>query len=381
MPAWRPRRYVAAGEAHQPIAATAICGGDGMTIEQQQKEFIESLDGDLTPEQAAQLLEMGDGDTGATPPEEEAEPEASPETEDETDNSEANEPEETDEDQDKPEEIDESQLTAENTVILTKDGKHTIEFGKYQEWRTRAQKAEETLARLADAEAELARLQDEASAKADAGIAPTKKDLLVAQATKAIEQGASIELFGDFSEEALVNGIDQVVDVKLDAKLEAKLAERLAPLEQRYQQEATKAHIDAIYAAHPDADSIVESKELSDWIGTKPDFAQQQYWAVLEKGNTRSVIALFDEFKKATDATQQATPPPQETAKLRAAAKKAIEAAPKPVPSSLSDIPGGRPAGQSRFDQMAEMTDSVELLEHMNALSPEQRQQYVDRYL
>lgn len=358
-----------------------------MSIEKQQQEFIESLDGDLTPEQAAQLLEMGQGDTG-TAPETEAPPEASPEPEGENDDGEAEKPE-AEQNPEDPGEIDESQLTAENTVILTKDGKHTIEFEKYQGLRTRAQIAEERaataeaeIARLkAEAEANFAKLQAEARARADAGIAPTERDLQVAIAAKAVDQGASIDLFGDFSEEALVNGLDKLVDVKLDAKLEARLAERLRHIEQRYQAEAHTAHFNAIYAAHPDADSIVESKELADWIGTKPEFAQQQYWAVLDKGSSRDVIAMFDEFKSATGATQQATPPAVDPKQVQAAAKKAIETAPKPVPASLSDIPGGRPAGQSRFEQMAEMTDPVELLEHMNALSQEQRQQYMNRHI
>lgn len=362
-----------------------------MSIEKQQQEFIESLDGDLTPEQAAQLLEMGQGDTG-TAPETEAQPAASPEPEGEDDDGEAEKPE-AEQNLEDPGEIDESQLTAENTVILTKDGKHTIEFEKYQGLRNRAQIAEERaaaaeaeLARVrAEAEANFAQLQAEARARADAGAAPTERDLQVATAAKAMDQGASIDLFGDFSEEALANGLDKLVDVKLDAKLdamlEARLAKRLQPIEQQHQQNAAKAHFDAIYTAHPDADSIVESKELADWIGTKPGFAQQQYWAVLEKGSSRDVIAMFDEFKSATGATQQATPPARDPKQVQAAAKKAIETAPKPVPASLSDIPGGRPAGQSRFEQMAEMTDPVELLEHMNALSPEQRQQYLNRYI
>ena len=349
-------------------AATAICGGTDM-INEQQESFIQSLDGEVpTPAQAAQLLEMAlQGETG-TNPETGGEPAAS------TVNGDGPVGEAGKTDTGSTDELDPA-----NTVILAKDGKHTIGYNKLVEARESAQNYK---AQLETAQAELARLQTEAQERAAAGQVATQVDTQVATAQAAIDAGADPAIFGDFSEEALAKGIQTLVEAKVDARVDAILKQKLAPIQQKQQEDATEQHYGAIYEKHPDADSIAESKELAAWIGSQPTFVQAGYKDVLDKGTTDQVIELFDRFKQATGMTQAtAQPDPQKNAAaVKAAAKAAVANAAGTVPTSLSDFPGGRPSGATRAEAMADMT-GPELLEDMTNMTPQQIETFLNRSL
>lgn len=344
-----------------------------MTIETTRNEYIESLEGNLTPEQAAQLLEMAEGDTG-TLPDTDAQPGASTEqeqTEEPTDEA----PVSDDDDAEVP--GDESQLTPENTVILAKDGKHTIDYQKLLDSRQREQQWKERAETAEAAVVERDRLLVEAQQRADAGIAPTQTDKNVEFAQEAIRQGVDPAIFGDFSEEALANG---VYEAALTVARQV-IKEELAPFRQKQMLEEQDSHISRILAAHPDAQSIAQSKELEDWVRAQPRMLQPTLERVLHEGSADEVVELFDTFKQAqaTDVTQKGpTPDPQA---VKAAAKKALESAPKPVPNSLSDIPGGRPGGQTRFERLAETRDPHEMLDMMDELTPQQLEDYMNHHL
>jgi len=346
-----------------------------------QAEFIQSLNGELTPEQAAHLLEMGEGDTGAAP-DIGGEPAASrvegetakPEGEASNIESTANAGNPDAGKGTATEELPEG-LTPENAVILAKDGKHTISYDKLVEAR---QSSQEWKARAEAAQAELEALQAKAQARADAGEAPTAVDNQVATAQAAIDAGIDPAIFGDFSEEALAKGIQTLVDQRVAAVM-AQVDAKLSPIEQRVATDATEDHYKAIYEAHPDADSIVESKELADWIASQPSFTRAGYQAVLEGGTTQEVIELFDSFKQATGLTQAAAGQPDPES-VKAAAKAAIAKATPPVPASLSDFPGGAIGPGSRDEAMAGMTGQ-ELLGAMENMTPEQIETYLNRQL
>lgn len=336
-------------------------------MHEQQNEFIQSLNGELTPEQAAQLLEMGEeGDTGTPKPEEGGAPDATPAQVD-ADGAGTAKPEEA-----KGDAVDESTLTPENAVILAKDGKHTIDYQKLVDAREAAQQAK------AEADAtrrELEALKAQAQARADAGEAPTKVDNQVATAEAAIAGGVDPGLFGDFSEEALTKGIAALVEQRVAAATASMMA-KLEPIQQRQQIDATEAHYRAIYTAHPDADSIAESKELSDWIKAQPTFVQATYSDVLKSGTTAAVIELFDQFKRATGSTQTAAG--ADANDVKQAAQAAIAKAKVDAPTSLSDIPGGRAGAATRTELMADM-DGRDLLETMADMSPEQIETFLNR--
>ena len=315
--------------------------------------------GDLTPAQAAQLLSLGiQGDTGAPSPELSSGPAAAPAP---TDGS------------PQPAAQPEPELTAENAVILAKDGKHTISYDKLVQARETARAAQteaQTLAaQLQAAQQQLADLQAQAQARADAGQAPTATDNQVAAAQAAIDAGADPALFGDFSEEALAKGITKLVEQQVAARM-AAIDAKLKPIEQQAATDATTAHFNAIYSAHPDADSIVESQEFAVWKGAQPAVVRAALDQALEKGSSTDVIEVFSAFKA---ATQQQSPPAAGKGAMTPAeaAKAAIAKASAPIPASLSDIPGGRVAGTNVFEAMDTM-NSHELLAATSNMTAEQ---------
>lgn len=355
-----------------------------MDINQQQTDFLASLNGELSPENAARLLELADaGDTGAPTPDQDGAPsattgEASPKNPDSTPASQAAEGNDgkaatTAADTPAPD----GEPNPDSTVILAKDGKHTIPFEKLQEareaattWRTKAE----------EAQAELERLRAQVK-PADGAPTQLNTDQLNAAADQAVKEGIDPAVFGDFSDEAIAKGIATIIDQRM-AKIMEHLDTRLAPLAERQANDAVAEHKNAILQAHPDAGSIVQSRELRAWIDSQPTFLRSAYDQVLDAGSTKDVIELIDGFKKATGV--QSTPaggagnaPTPEAVKRAAAA--AIANAQSSVPTSLTDLPGGRPgAAAGREEQWAQM-DGVALLEAMSDTSPEQIERFLNR--
>lgn len=339
-----------------------------------EQDFIDSIEGELTPEQVSQLMQLGDeGDTGGKPDEGSA-PDAPTDQDGDTEDEKAGKESQHDDDEGAQEEGDteeEVEHTPENTVILAKDRKHTISYDKLVEAREAEKRWKaEAEARKAEAEArarELEELKAAAQSRADAGVAPTDMDNKVRVAEAAIDAGADPELFGDFSEEALTKGILTLVDRQVEQRME-ELKRDLEPLTQRHQVAEQHDHYQAIYNAHPDADSIVESQELADWIASQPSFARGGYEKILTEGSAQQVIELFDAFKSTTKPAEASAPAADE---IKARAKQAAAKAAQDVPASLSDIPGGAAAATNPAEAMANM-DAVQLLGAMDKMSPEE---------
>lgn len=319
---------------------------------QTQTEFLaqHAPDGVMTPQQAATFLELAQGDTG-TLPEKSSAPIAAPEATAPTTTTQAAEPEQA--------------------VILAKDGKHTIPYEKLAEAR---EAAGSWKAAAENAQQELAALKAQADARAEAGAAPTKTDAAVATATAAIEQGIDPEIFGDFSEHDLAKGIQTLIAngvAQATAQLRGELSSVVAPIQNDKAQAAVEAHYGAIYAKHPDADSVAESAELQSWIDSQPSFARAGYLAARANGSTAEVIELFDAFKAATGAGAK-------PGNAAAAARAVIDRTREPVPFSLTDIAGGRAGATSRFEALADMSP-IALAEAMQEMTESQRQEFLNR--
>ena len=330
----------------------------------------------MTPEQAAQFLELVEGDTGTKLPDTSSVPSAAPadaaastdptaELEPSKNAGEATPP---------PSDV---QPDPANTVILAKDGKHTIPYSKLEEARQAEQAAR---AAAQAAQAELAALRAQAEQRAAAGAAPTAADNASALVVKALETGdVDPAIFGDFSEGAMAKGIATLIKQGF-----VELRQEIAPLKEQQQLSEAEKHYAAIYQAHPDADSVAESQELDSWINSKPSFVRDAYRAVLDpqgQGTAAQVIELFDTFKKETGATK-AAPAPAPSVDPKAAAKAAIAAAQPAVPTSLSDFPGGRAGPTSFTDRLASMS-GVELFNAVNSgdISQDQLNDYLNRTL
>ena len=328
--------------------------------------------GDLSPTQAAELLELAMGDTGTTLPDNGGEPGATPGAEQAAAAVPGNE-------EGQPGvKTPEAESDPANAVVLAKDGVHTIAYQKLvdarageQHWKSQATAAQQ----------QLEALQLEAAKRADAGQAPTATDNAAAVASAAIENGVDPNIFGDYSEEALAKGIRMLnaqstaaLRDQLKTELLAEVKAELAPFQQQSAKTATDQHYQAIYEKHPDADSIAESKELADWIAKQPSFARAGYESVLQKGTAAEIVEFFDQFKSATGKTQ----PP--AADPKTAARAAIANMPAAVPASLSDIPGGRAGAVNRMEAMDQLS-AVDKLEAMQGMTPQQIDAFLNRQL
>ena len=342
----------------------------------QQTEFLQqhAQDGVMTPEQAAQFLELAEGDTGTKLPETGSVPSATTaEAAASTDPAAKLEPSKNEPGAATTPAA--SEPDPANAVILAKDGKHTIPYSKLEEAR-QAEQAARAAAKAA--QDELAALRAQADQRAAAGIAPTAADNASALVAQALESGeVDPAIFGDFSEAAMAKGIATLIKQGF-----TELRQEIAPLKQQQEVSAIEKHYAAIYQAHPDADSVAESQELDSWIASKPSFVRDAYRAVLDpqgQGTAAQVIELFDTFKKETGATQAAAAPAP-SVDPKAAAKAAIAAAQPAVPASLSDFPGGRAGASSRMEALDALSPA-DLAEALEAMPQAQRDLYLSRQM
>ena len=330
-----------------------------------------TIEGALTPEQAAAALAAGEGDTsaelenGGTPDaatvtdeatatdgDNKAKPDAAATGEDAGATTEAGDPA--------------------NTVVLARDGKHTIPYETLvkhregeQHWKAQAEAAQQ----------QLAELQAQAQARADAGTAPTTTDNMLATAEAAIESGADVGIFGDFSEGALAKGIATLVEQQVQARVSAALE----PLTTKQAKDAAAAHYDAIYSKHPDADSIAQSSEFAAWVNAQPSAVRNAYWGLFNPhtgGTAEEIVEVFDAFKGANTPNPN-TPAAADT---KAAASAAVAAARATPPASLSSIPGARVEGASELDRAADMS-GPDMLEATKNMSPAQIEAWLDRQI
>lgn len=322
-----------------------------------QAEYFQAhaVDGDLTDAQMAELLALPEGDTASLFADS-GTPDPAPE------------PKQAAQAASTP---DQPATTEQAPTLLAKDGVHTIPYDKLVEareaekhWKAQAEAAQQ----------QLAQLQAEAAQRAAAGQAPTATDKVAAQAAAAIDAGASPELFGDFSEEAIAAGVQKLVEARV-AAIEAKLAEAIKPLQAKAQMSEAEKHFAAIAAAHPDAESLAESAELKSWINRQPSFVRQGFEAVLTQGTTEQVIEMFDAFKAANGKTQ---PPP--VANAAEAAKAVIAKAQTAGPASLSDIPGSSAGPTDEMEAMRQMSAN-DLMGKLHGKTPEQIEALMARLL
>lgn len=360
-----------------------------MDINQQQTEFLQSLDGLPTPEQAAQLLELGQGDTGATTPDAGGAPsvatgaDASAAPTEPTKQDGAPTPGEG---ADATPQGGAAKPDPDKAVILAKDGVHTIGYEKLVEaredaktWRQKAEEAERQIAALT--------AQQQAAAAAPTATATASAQ----EPTEPAPNAGAVDMKALIREHhaAMVNGEDDKA-LELAERIQAEnrrlaieqaraeVNATLAPLQQRQATDATAQHFAAILAKHPDLDSLAESQELRSFIDAQPSFVRDSYDAVLKQGTAAQVIELFDRFKEATGRNAPASAPSPASVKAAAAAAIAKAAAPA-APASLSDIPGGKPGGAATREEQWQQMDGVALAEAMAEASPDQIERFLNR--
>ena len=265
----------------------------------------------------------------------------------------------------------------EGAPIASKSGGYTIPYEKLTEARTardsaiaerdqlRAQLEQLTAAQAAN----MQQAQVEAQARADAGEAPTQADQNLAAAQALVAGGVDVSLFGDFSEEALAEGIEKLVT----ARVEAALAPQREAQAREQAQTAEQAHVQAILGAHKDAFEVAESKEFAAWKAGQPGFMQAAIDRTLNAGTAQDVIDLLGQFKQAYAGGATYSDP------TAAAVAKAMAEAKSAPPVSLSSLPGAAPAGTTEADRAVALADDpAALLEYMSSLPPERQTQLMN---
>lgn len=265
----------------------------------------------------------------------------------------------------------------EGAPIASKSGGYTIPYEKLTEARTardsaiaerdqlRAQLEQLTAAQAAN----MQQAQVDAQARADAGEAPTQADQNLAAAQALVAGGVDVSLFGDFSEEALAEGIEKLVT----ARVEAALAPQREAQAREQAQTAEQAHVQAILGAHKDAFEVAESKEFAAWKAGQPGFMQAAIDRTLNAGTAQDVIDLLGQFKQAYAGGATYSDP------TAAAVAKAMAEAKSAPPVSLSSLPGAAPAGTTEADRAVALADDpAALLEYMSSLPPERQTQLMN---
>ena len=254
--------------------------------------------------------------------------------------------------------------------IASKSGAYTIPYEKLTEARSERDhfkaeaaewkaKAEQLTAAQAN---NLAAATAQAQARADAGQAPTQADANLAVAQAAAEQGIDISVFGDFSEEGIAKGVATLVEQRAAALVDAKLKEALAPLQRERAQSQADAHYRAIYAAHKDADELVESDEFKKWMAAQPTFARSGIEHALKAGGANQVIEVFSMFKAANGKGVKPS-----------AAAAAAQVADQP-PTSLSELPGAAATGAGDVERASALAGNpAALLDFMADMAPAKR--------
>ena len=342
-----------------------------------------SIDGALTPDQAAEALATaGSGDTGEQPDTGGA-PTTTPETSESGDAGEHGTKDTGEKGTGAPAAAGESEIDPAKAVVMARDGIHTIPYERLAQSRQEAQQAREGeqhwKAQAEAAQQQLAELQAQAQARVDAGQTPTKTDNMVATAEAAIEAGVDAGVFGDFSEEALAAGIQKLVAQQVAAQVQAHVGKALAPVQAKHQEDAATAHYSAIYGKHPDADSIAQSNEFAAWVNAQPSAVRAAYWGLFDAktgGTADQIVEVFDAFKASSTPSKPATA----AASTQEAAKAALATAKTEPPSSLSSIPGGRAAGASVADATADMS-GVEMMQATAGMSPAQIEAWLNQQI
>lgn len=302
----------------------------------------------LTPEQAAQMLEiaMGNGDTAQAD---------SIETPADTANEGA---------EDKPsDDIDLDNIDPSKAVLLARDGVHQIPFEQLLEAREQANVSKEA---LAAANAELEELRAKV---AGTPAEQTKQEQDIETAQAAIDAGVDPSVFGDFDEEGISSGIAKLVAEQVAAAMapmqQQTEAQRQAAIEQ--------AHWDKIFSTHEDADSVVQSVEFNKWRESQPSFTQAAIEGVFKSGTADQVVELLDNFKKSQNSTQSsaATQPD-----LKSKADEVVKGIKTPAPVSLSDMPGH--AGPTSITEQMKDMSGADALAVMDKMTPEQIERHLN---
>lgn len=262
---------------------------------------------------------------------------------------------------------------ADNSVVLAKDGKHTIPFERLQETREQVQQYKQQVEQLTAQNAVLAAQQTPGNNQVAQQNAAVAEALIEASGNNA----DVMAMFGDFSEEAIAKGVNALVNQRVSEQVQVMIDQAIAPFKQQQHLSAEQQHFAYIGSAHPDYESIPESQEFQAWKDAQPSFIRSAYDDVLNNGKAEQVVELLSLYKSQNNVGQKVdTPAP--TQAMVDKAKQAVQNAPSKVPHSVTDLPAGSPAGLSADERLSNL-NGPELLAEMENWNPDQVDAFISR--
>lgn len=267
------------------------------------------------------------------------------ELDDETDDAKSPDDVEFDDEQDTDDNTSEDESADETeSVILARDGKHTIPFEKLREAR---ENAKTWKSKYQDLQAEMDRL---------------KANEVVSENSDKPDVSDEIDADDFAFDKGSIKGL-------VEKAVNDIVSQRLSNIEQQYERDLVRKHVEAIYTAHPDADSIQESREFAGWIDSLPSYVKSSVKQIIQQGTSEQVIDMLNDFKKSQGKTDIAYQAKDKVAKAQTKAS---------VPDTLSDFPASKANTKSGFDALRQMS-GAELLNALNGKSDEEIDAFLDR--
>lgn len=249
-------------------------------------------------------------------------------------------------------------------VVQAKDGVHTIPYSELEAAREKAARFEQT------AQEQAMLIEDLKAAKAkDAETGGTEAQ----EAVMAEYAGEYPELMEDLKPylDGMMAGV-----IKRMSDLESKIAQDLQPIQEDKAKAATKAHFDFILEKHPDSEEIAASQEFVAWINSQPSFVRDRYEQIAQNGSAEQVVEMLDAYRKVNPATSDAGKEPD----LGKTVEGKLAQVKNPVPSSLSEVPGGAAAHHDEAEAMADMSP-LALMAKFNNMSPDKIEENMSRII
>ena len=126
----------------------------------------------------------------------------------------------------------------------------------------------------------------------------------------AVESRALKEFTEEFPE--FVDPINELINSRVNAALDevnSLVDKRVTPLAQQVESTGTSSHFDAIAAAHPDWETIVNGADFALWQASLSPYARSAVEHTIASGTATEIIAMFDEFKQGQGKTKTPTTP------------------------------------------------------------------------
>ena len=238
-------------------------------------------------------------------------------------------------DKEKQQDSDSDDKEEQEADIESKSGKYTIPYAKLEKAREDAKLAKESQALL---QAEVDKLKSKLVGLNKDNQAEESSD---GEKSNPDGNDESLKLEDDLAEEFPETA-------KLISDLKAKIDTLTKDNEERAKttaEQETLSHFEKIDNAIDNAEELLQSKELQDWIESKPSIIRDAYKTTFEKGTAEQVIEMAGAF---IEETSPEGPQKEESSKNGKGDKvdvsKAVEEAKAKgaVPNSLSDIPGDK---------------------------------------